>query len=121
MTPDVVANAIVAALSAGVPAGATGTAKSAIADAYQSLKSLIKKKFGHDSSAGRAIDNLEAQPDSDPWKQILTVELKTADSTSDTELVFAAQSLLALIKALPQGEKAHSGRAGNGHRPGRSW
>jgi hypothetical protein len=38
-------------------------------------------------------------------RQMLAEELKTIKSTSDPELITAAQSLLALIKALPQGEK----------------
>jgi hypothetical protein len=105
MTPDIVTNAIVAALSAGAVAGATDTAKSAIADAYQGLKSLVMKKFGHDSDAAEAIDKLEAKPDSDGKKQVLAEELNAVNSSSDPELVSAAQSLLALIKALPQGEK----------------
>jgi esterase/lipase superfamily enzyme len=105
MTPDIVANAIVAALSAGAAAGAKDTAKSAIADAYQGLKSLFKKKFGHDSDAAQAIDMLEAKPDSDVWQQVLIGELKADNSASDPDLVSAAQSLLTLIKALPQGEK----------------
>jgi hypothetical protein len=105
MTPDIVANAIVAALSAGAVAGTTDTAKSAIADAYEGLKSLIKKKFGHDSDSADAIDNLEAKPDSDGRKKTLAEELEAVNPASDPELVSAAQSLLALIKALPQGEK----------------
>jgi hypothetical protein len=105
VTPEIVTNAIVAAISAGAVAGATDTAKSAIADAYQGLKSLIKKKFGYDSDVAEAIDKVEAKPDSDPWKQILTEELKAANLTSDAELVTAAQSLLSLIRALPQGKK----------------
>jgi hypothetical protein len=105
MTPDIVVNAIIAALSAGAVAGAKDTAKSAIADAYQGLKSLIKKKFGSDSDAAEAIDKLEAKPESDVRRQTLAGELKAANSTSDAELVTAAQSLLSLIKALPQGEK----------------
>jgi hypothetical protein len=105
MTPDIVANAIVAALSAGAVSGATDTAKSAIADSYSGLKSLIKKKFGHDGEPAQAIDKLEAKPDSDGKKQILAEELKVVNSSSDPELVSAAESLLALIKALPQGEK----------------
>jgi hypothetical protein len=60
MTPDIVANAIVAALSAGAVAGATDTAKSAIADAYQGLKSLIKKKSGDESEAAKAKSMLLA-------------------------------------------------------------
>jgi hypothetical protein len=105
MTPDIVANAIVAALSAGAVAGTTDTAKSAIADAYEGLKSLIKKKFGQDSDSADAIDNLEAKPDSDGRKKTLAEELEAVNPASDPELVSAAQSLLALIKALPQGEK----------------
>jgi hypothetical protein len=105
MTPDILANAIVAALSAGAVSGATDTAKSAIADAYSGLKSLIKKKFGSDSEASEAIEKLEAKPDSDGKKQVLAEALNAVNSTSDPELVSAAQSLLALIKALPQGEK----------------
>jgi hypothetical protein len=105
MTPDIVANAIVAALSAGAVAGTTGTAKSAIADGYQGLKSLIKKKFGDHSEASEAIDKLESKPDFGGKKQVLAEELKAVNSASDPELVSAAESLLALIKALPQGEK----------------
>jgi hypothetical protein len=105
MTPDLVANTIVAAISAGAIAGPKDAANSAIADAYQSLKSIIKGKLGRDGDAGRAINKLEVHPDFDPWKQILVGELKAANATSDPELVSAAQSLLALIKAMPSGEK----------------
>lgn len=105
MTPEIVTNAIVAALSAGAVAGATDTAKSAISDAYEGLKSLIKKKFGHDSEAAEAIDKLEAKPDSGARKEVLAEELNAVNSSSDPELVSAAESLLALIKALPHGEK----------------
>jgi hypothetical protein len=89
MTLDVVANALVAALSAGAVAVATDTAKSAIADAYQGLKSLIKNKFGHDSDVAEAIDELEAKTGSDGKKQVLAEELNAVNSTSDPELVSA--------------------------------
>jgi hypothetical protein len=105
MTADLVANTIVAAISAGAVTGAQDTAKSAIADSYQGLKSLIKKKFGRDSEVAEAIDKLEAKPDSEGKKQVLAEELKAVNSTSDPDLVSAAQSLLALIKAMPSGEK----------------
>jgi hypothetical protein len=105
MTPEIVTNAIVAALSAGAVAGATDTAKSAIADAYQGLKSLIKNKFGHDSDVAEAIDKLEVKPDSDGKKKVLAEELNAVNSASESELVSAAQTLLELIRALPQGER----------------
>jgi hypothetical protein len=45
MAPEIVTKAIIAA----VLAGTTDTTEPAIADAYQDVKSLTKKKFGHDS------------------------------------------------------------------------
>ena len=69
------------------------------------MKSLIKKKFGGDSDAAKAIDKLEAKPDSEGRKQTLTEELKAVNAASEPELISAVQSLLELIKALPQGEK----------------
>jgi hypothetical protein len=105
MTPDAITDAILAALSAGAVTGATDTAKRAIADAYEGLKVLVKKKFGKDSDAAEALAKLEAKPDSDGRKQTLTEELDAVSAVSDPELVSAVQSLLDLIRALPQGEK----------------
>jgi hypothetical protein len=73
--------------------------------AYQGLKSLIKKKFGDHSDVVEAIDKLEAKTDSDGRKQTLAEELKAINPAVDPDLLSAAQSLLALINALPQGEK----------------
>jgi hypothetical protein len=114
MAPEVVTNAIIAALSAGAVAGATDTAKSAIADGYQGLKSLIKKKFGDHSGVAKAIDNLEEKPDSGGRRQTVLEELQAINSTSDPELVSAAQSLFKLIRALPQGEKHVQAAHGTG-------
>jgi hypothetical protein len=105
MTPDIVANAIVAGLSAEAVAGATDTAKSAIDDAYEGLKTLIKRRFGHDSDVADAIDILEAKPDSSARKVLVAEELEAVNSATKLELVSAAQSLLDLIRTLPQDEK----------------
>ena len=95
-------------------AGATDTVKVAIADAYQGLKSLVKKKFGDHSDVAEAIDKLEAKPDSGGRKETVLEELKAINSTSDPELVSAAQSLFKLIQALPQGEKHNQVAKGTG-------
>ena len=105
MTPESIANAITAALTAGAVTGATDTAKKAIADSYEGLKSLIKAKLGAHSEAAEAIDKLEAKPASVARRETLSEELSDADAASDPELASAAQSLLELIRALPQGEK----------------
>jgi hypothetical protein len=101
----IIVSAIVAALAAGAATGATDTAKKAITDAYEGLKSIIKKKLGSDSEAVHAIDKLEAKPNSEGRKLMLSEELETIDASSDPELTAAAQSLLELIRALPKGEK----------------
>jgi hypothetical protein len=81
------------------------TAKSAIDEAYQGLKTLIKKKYGDRSDVAEAIDKLEAKPESGSRRHTVLEELKAINSTSDPELVSAAQSLFKLIRALPHGEK----------------
>jgi hypothetical protein len=64
---------------------------------------------------------VEAKPDSDGRKKTLAKELEAVNSASDPELVSAAQSLLALIKAMPFGRKARSVCAGCRDRAGRPW
>ncbi len=105
MTPDAITNAILAAISAGTAAGATDVAKKGIADAYDGLKSLIKGKFGGHSEAAQAIEKLEARPSSPGRKQILNEELETVDAASDSEIVSAAEELLEIVRALPNGER----------------
>jgi hypothetical protein len=114
MTPDIVTNAIVSALSAGATSGVSDVAKSAIATAYENLKWLIKKKFGSDSEAAEAIEKLEVKPDSDGRRRTLGEELSAVSSSSDAELLVAAQSLLSLIAALPRNEKHTQAAHGTG-------
>ncbi len=105
MSPDTITNAIVAALSAGAVTGATDTAKKAVVDAYEGLKSLVKKKCGHDSEVATAIEKLEAKPNSEGRRQTLCEELEFAAASSDPVLISSAESLLELIRSLPFGEK----------------
>lgn len=105
MSTDLVVNAIAEALAVGALAGATDAAKKAIADGYDGLKSLLKKKFGAESEPVAALSKLEAKPDSEGRKLTLSEELDSAGAASDGELIAAAQALLELIRALPQGEK----------------
>jgi len=105
MSAELITNAIVAALSAGAVTGAKDVAKKAIADSYDALKSLIKKKCGSESEASTAIGKLEARPDSEGRQKTLGEELGRAHTSDDPELTSAAQALLELVRALPQGEK----------------
>ena len=84
---------ILAALTAGAVAAAKETAETAIKDAYEGLKSLIKKKFGDKTLAKAAVDAHASEPK--PSEAILRPALKEAAVDQDAELLAAAKALLA--------------------------
>ena len=97
--------AIVAALTAGVTSGMTETAKESVADAYQSLKSLIRKKFGNESHVIKSIEILESKPGAINRQQTLDEEIIDAQVANDQEIWQVAQAILDMIKAQPAGER----------------
>jgi hypothetical protein len=101
---DPVTLAIIAAISAGATAGTSDATKKAVVDGYEGIKALIKKKFGG-SAAVEAIEKLEAKPDSAGRRETLGEEMKAINAAREPDVLSAAQSLLGLIKALPQGEQ----------------
>jgi hypothetical protein len=109
-----ISTAIIAALTAGALSGVTESAKKAISDGYSGLKALLHKKFGGKPEVTDAIAKLEAKPDSPGRQQTLAEELKATNVSADPELVGAAQTLLELINALPQGEQHIQHAVGTG-------
>jgi hypothetical protein len=101
---DPITLAITSALAAGAVGAAKKVAESAIGDAYQALKSLLKKKFGSESDTVKAVDALEAKPESEGRKMTLQEELKKANE--DPEIVKAANDVLAAV---------HANQAGTGN------
>jgi hypothetical protein len=57
--------AIVAPLSQGVAVGIGNVGESALVDAYQGLKTALKRKFGDQSEVVEAVDRLEKRSDSE--------------------------------------------------------
>jgi hypothetical protein len=106
--------AIIAALTAGAASGVTEAAKKAISDGYSGLKALINKKFGGKSDVTDAIEKLQVKPESPGRQQTLAEELKAINASADPELLGVAQSLLELIKAVPQGEQHIQKAVGTG-------
>jgi hypothetical protein len=98
---DPITAAILAALSAG---GGT-VAGHALVDAYNGLKSTLKRKFGEDSEVVKAVDIVEEEPKSE-WRQgMLKEKVERAGADQDPEVRKAAQELLDRVKQQPDGEK----------------
>lgn len=113
---DPVTTAILAAITAGVVSGAGdvgkqamsdayGATKQAIIDSYNSLKALLKRKFGEQSEVVKSVESLEAEPQLDFKKEAVKHYLTKVKANEDAELKKAAESLLTLLKKLPQSEQ----------------
>ena len=88
---------IVTALVAGGGLGLKDAASSAITDAYNGLKGLVRRKL-----AGRPDGELVlARHEQDPevWEKPLAQELTAAGADDDPDLVSAAQALMRLVDA----------------------
>lgn len=100
---DPITAAIVAALAAGVTASASDISKQALVDAYNRLKTLLKKKFGGDGEVIKSVDRLEAKPESVGRQETLKEEVASVNANQDPELLQAAQVLLSQVRTQPQG------------------
>jgi hypothetical protein len=99
---DPITTAILAALVSGVTVGATEVGKKAIVDAYEGLKSIIKRKFGDQSDLAEAITKLESKQDSEGRKTTLQEEVKAVQADKDADI-------LAAVKALEEKLVQHGG------------
>ena len=92
---DPVTNAIIAAITAGM----ARVSEQAVLDSYNALKELIKRKFGPDSEIAKAVENVEAKPESTGRKETLKEEVEAAKAHQDPEILEAAQIVLDKLKA----------------------
>jgi hypothetical protein len=102
---DPITTAILAALAVGVVGGATEVGKKAIVDAYDALKSIIKKKFGSDSKIVKAVTDLEGEPEFEPYKMGLQQRVKSEKIDQDKDILEAAQALLHAVSSQPDGRQ----------------
>jgi hypothetical protein len=89
---------IVAALTAGAAAAAQDVAERAVKDAYEALKAIIVRKFGHLARVQAAVDAVEQRPSSEGRQEVLREELATAEAHQDTEVTQQAQAFLDLLQ-----------------------
>ncbi|MEH2441117.1 hypothetical protein [Nostoc sp.] len=83
---------IIAALGAGAIAATKDTAGTAVKDAYQGLKALIKKKFESEPKAQMVLEEHETDPKT--YEAPLKKKLAEAGVDRDAEIIKAAQELL---------------------------
>jgi len=91
---DPITTAILAAIGAGTAAGLTDATKKGIVDAYETLKSVIKRKSGVDSDLARAIEALEQKPQSKGRKTVLEEAVNDVKANEDIEITKSAHELL---------------------------
>lgn len=107
---DPITSAIVAALSAGVAkmAGQVSVeaGKLVVKDAYEGLKSAIRKKFGPDSPVDKAIKVLEQEPDFKPHQDVLAGRIAQAEAASHNDLLKLVQTLTKALEQTSQGRAA---------------
>jgi hypothetical protein len=83
---------ILTALAAGATAAAKDTAGTAVKDAYNGLKHLLKKKFEGDPLAQAVVD---AKPeDIDKAEGLLKTKITEFSVEKDTEILRAAKTLI---------------------------
>jgi beta-phosphoglucomutase-like phosphatase (HAD superfamily) len=99
---------IIAALGAGAIAAAKDTAGTAVKDAYQGLKTLIKKKFAEQgkTDSSTILDKYEQKPE----KTQALLEDELVESGLDKldkndEIIKLAENLLNQVKEQPGGQQ----------------
>ncbi len=99
---DPITTAIVAAVSAGV----TDVGKKAFTDVYQSLKDLIKSKFGEDNKVSKAIADLEDNRKSKGQQMVLAENMALEKADQDSELIKLSKQLFQALKETESGRRA---------------
>jgi hypothetical protein len=88
---------IVAALVAGAGLGLKNAASTAVTDAYNGFKGLVRRKLAGRPDAELVLARHEQDPQ--VWEKPLAQELTAAGAGADPELVSAAQALMRLVDA----------------------
>jgi hypothetical protein len=104
---------LTAAIVAAVAAGAAKVATEVVPDLYRGLKALIKSKFGEQNAVSKAVDEVEADPESAGQKIVLEEKVKKAGADKDADIVAAAKKLLEQLEAQPGGARIVQTATGN--------
>jgi hypothetical protein len=81
-----------------------GLGAKVINDAYQALKAALQHKYGVESDVVEAVNTLEKKPDSQSRQDVLQEEVAAVQADQVSEILKAAESLIAAVKSQPCGE-----------------
>jgi hypothetical protein len=105
---------ILTALASGAAAAAKETVGEAVKDAYHGLRVLIQRRFADKPEAELVLTKHAQKPE--VWEAPLREALTEATADRDTDIVQAAQQLLALLHPQPaEAGKYHVDIAGSVH------
>ena len=102
---DPVTTAIIAAIAAGISTGVPKVLEETISDAYDGLKSLLKRKFGGSHGVVKAVDELEQEPESNARKMLVQEKIEQSGAARDEDVLKAAKELLEKLNATPGGSQ----------------
>jgi len=88
---------ITTAILAVLPALASDVVKSSVKDAYEGLKTVIRRKWGDTAQISKAISALEEDPSSKAQAAVLAEKVSAVKATDDTEV---AQALYRLVEQM---------------------
>ncbi len=94
---------ILTALAAGAVSAVQETAATAVKDAYQGLRALIEKKFADQPKGTELVEEYTTDPET--WEKPLAKELEKVGADQDEKILQAAQQLLEMLQAAPEGGK----------------
>jgi hypothetical protein len=87
-------------ITTSIVVAASQLGETVVRDAYAGLKALIVRKFGKGSEVEKAVEAVEARPDSAGRQQTLDEELAAAPAARDPELLAAVAALQAALEKL---------------------
>jgi hypothetical protein len=86
---------VLTALAAGAGLGLKDAASTAVTDAYNGLKALVRRKLAGRRDGELALTRYEQDPQ--VWGEPLAQELNQARAANDGDLVVAAQAVMRLV------------------------
>jgi hypothetical protein len=97
---------ITTAIVASLPALTSDLVKSSVKDAYDGLKTVIRRKWGEASPLAKAVEELEGNPKSKGQALVLEEKVAEFKAAEDTDVMRALAKLVSQLKEANIGGEA---------------